>query len=97
MPRRSVQSALRDGVHKIQQARIQVDLVMNLILILILMVPDLYDVMYDVMLVGLGLVGRIGDVGNLLPDERCMAQRKMNWRYGLVELRISEESPGGNE
>jgi hypothetical protein len=62
-----------------------------------LMVLDLYDVMYDVMLEGLGLVGRIGDVGNLLLGERCMVQRKMNWRYGLVELHISAESPGGNE
>jgi hypothetical protein len=39
------------------------------------LVLDLYDVLYDVMLVGLGLVGRIGDVGNLLPGGKCMVQR----------------------
>jgi hypothetical protein len=70
---------------------------MILILNLMALVLDLYDVSYDVMLVGLGLVGRIGDVGNLLLGERCMVQRKMNWSYGLVGLRISAESLGGNE
>jgi hypothetical protein len=50
-----------------------------------------------VMLVGLELVGRIGDVGNLLLGGKCMVQRKMNWSYGLVELRISAESLGGSE
>jgi hypothetical protein len=66
-------------------------------LILNLMVLVLYDVMYDVMLVGPGLVGRIGDVGNLLLGGKCKVQRTMNWRYGSVELRISEEILGGNE
>jgi len=66
-------------------------------LILNLMVLVLYDVLYDVMLVELGLVGRNGDVGNLLLGERCMVRRMMNWRYGLVESRISVESPGGSE
>jgi hypothetical protein len=66
-------------------------------LILNLMALDLCDVLRDVMLVGLELVGRIGDVGNLLLGEKCTVQRKMNWSYGLVELRISEGNPGGNE
>jgi hypothetical protein len=65
-------------------------------LILNLMALDLCDVLRDVMLVGLELVGRIGDAGNLLLGEKCMVQRKMNWSYGLVELRISGESLGGS-
>lgn len=69
---------------------------MNLILILMALVLDLYDVLRDVMLVGLELVGRIGDAGNLLLGEKCMVQRKMNWSYGLVEWRISGESLGGS-
>ena len=64
---------------------------------LIPMVLDLYDVLHDARLVGPGLAGRIGDVGSLLPGGKCMVRRKMNWNYGLVELRISVESPGGNE
>jgi hypothetical protein len=70
---------------------------LNLNLNLMALVLDLYDVLRDVMLVGLELVGRIGDVGNLLLGEKCTVQRKMNWSYGLVELRISEGNPGGNE
>jgi hypothetical protein len=62
-----------------------------------LMALDLCDVLRDVMLVGLELVGRIGDVGNLLLGGKCMVQRKKNWSYGLVELRISAESLGGSE
>jgi hypothetical protein len=69
---------------------------LNLNLNLMALVLDLYDVLRDVMLVDLGLVGRIGDVGNLLLGGRCMVQRKTNWSYGLVELRISEESLGGS-
>jgi len=69
---------------------------MILILNLMALVLDLYDVLCGVMQVGLGLAGRIGDVGNLLLGERCMVQRKMNWNYGSVELRISAESLGGS-
>jgi len=58
---------------------------------------DQYDVMCDVMLVVLGLVGRNGDVESLLLDGRCMVRKTMNLNYGLVELRIVVGSLGGRE